>query len=98
MYSNMERKRNKLEVIRDILLVIQERNGRAKPTRILYKSNLSHIMMKEYIQDLISRGLIKENRAKEGRTYAITEKGSKYLSEYSTIVNFMESFGLNEEE
>lgn len=94
----MERKRNKLEVIRDILLVIRERNGRAKPTRILYKSNLSHIMMKEYLGDLISRGLVKENKNKEGRTYAITEKGDKYLSEYGTIVNFMESFGLNEEE
>ena len=94
----MERKRNKLEVIRDILLVIRERNGRAKPTRILYKSNLSHIMMKEYLGDLISRGLVKENKNKEGRPYAITEKGDKYLSEYGTIVNFMESFGLNEEE
>lgn len=94
----MERKRNKLEVIRDILLVIREKNGKAKPTRILYKSNLSHMMMKEYLGDLISRALIKETKTKEGRTYALTEKGNKYLSEYGTIVNFMESFGLNETE
>jgi len=94
----MERKRTKLEVIRDILRVIQERNGRAKPTRILYKSNLSHIMMKEYLADLISRGLIKENKSGDSRVYSLTEKGAKYLSEYSTIANFMESFGLNESE
>lgn len=94
----MERKRNKLEVIRDILLVIQEKNNRAKPTRILYKSNLSHMMMKEYLKDLITRGLIKENQAKDSRTYSLTQKGTNYLSEYRTIVNFMDSFGLNEEE
>ena len=94
----MEKKRNKLEVIRDILQVIRNKNGRIKPTQILYKSNLSHVMMKEYLGDLILRGLVKETKTKAGRTYAITEKGNKYLAEYGTIVNFMESFGLNESE
>ena len=93
----MERKRNKLEVIRDILTVIRNKNGRIKPTQILYKSNLSHMMMVDYIKDLISKDFIKEIKSKEGRTYSITEKGNKYLSEYNTIANFMESFGLSEE-
>jgi predicted transcriptional regulator len=94
----MEKKRNRLEVIRDILLVIQSKNGRIKPTQILYKSNLSHFMMKDYLGDLIKQGLIKETSSSSGRTYAITEKGMKYLSEYRTISNFMESFGLSEPE
>ena len=81
--------------------LIQEKNGKAKPTRILYKSNLSHIMMKEYLKDLLTRGLIKETIAKDskaGRTYSLTSKGTDYLSQYRTIVSFMDSFGLNEEE
>jgi predicted transcriptional regulator len=94
----MEKKRNKLEVIRDILLVIQSKNGRIKPTQILYKSNLSHFMMKDYLGGLIKQGLIKESHSKSGRTYSITEKGVKYLLEYRTISNFMESFGLSETE
>ena len=94
----MERKRNKLEVIRDMLLAISAKNGRIKPTQLLYKSNLSHVMMKDYIRDMVARGLVKEAKTKESRTYFITEKGSKYLSEYGTIVNFMESFGLSEPE
>lgn len=94
----MEKKRNRLEVIRDILLVIRNKNGRIKPTQILYKSNLSHTMMKEYLGDLILRGLVKEAKNKEGRTYSITDKGNSYLSEYGTIVNFMDSFGLSEEQ
>jgi predicted transcriptional regulator len=93
----MERKRNRLEVIRDILVVIQAKNGRIKPTQILYKSNLSHIMMQDYLQELISKGFIKESKTKEGRTYSITEKGVNYLREYNTIANFMGSFGLTEQ-
>jgi predicted transcriptional regulator len=94
----MEKKRNKLEVIRDILLVIQSRNGRIRPTQILYKSNLSHVMMKEYLHEIISGGLVKEKHSPEGRTYSITEKGIKYLSEYKKVINFMESFGLSDNE
>ena len=94
----MEKKRNKLEVIRDILFVIRAKNGRIKPTQILYKSNLSHVMMKSYIGEIISRGLVKEKTSESGRTYSITEKGLNYLSEFHTVMNFMESFGLNEPE
>ena len=94
----MEKKRNKLQIIRDILSVIKDRNRKIKPTHILYKSNLSHAMMIDYINDLIKKGFIKEAKTKDGRTYFITEKGSKYLSEYNTITNFMDSFGLSEEE
>jgi predicted transcriptional regulator len=56
----MERKRNKLEVIFDILKVIREKSGKIKPTHILYKSNLSYLMMKDYLNELIEKGLIKE--------------------------------------
>ena len=96
----MEKKRDRLEVIRDILLVIQSGGGKIKPTKILYRSNLSHGMMKDYIKDILSIGLAKETHSKEGRTYSITEKGLKYISEYKTIINFMDSFGLvpNEKE
>ena len=96
----MEKKRDRLEVIRDILRVIQTGSGKIKPTQILYKSNLSHGMMKDYIKDILSMGLAKETHSKEGRTYSITEKGLKYISEYKTIINFMDSFGLvpNEKE
>jgi len=93
----MERKRSRLEVIRDILLVIRSKNGKIKPTQILYKSNLSHIMMSDYIRELMEKDFIKESRSSNGRTYSITEKGIKYLSEYNTIVNFMDSFGLTPE-
>ena len=91
----MSKKRNHLEVIRDILQVINNRNGIIKPTHILYKSNLSYQMMEEYLSELIEKKFIVEHKAKEGKTYSITEKGFNYLNKYSLIADFTESFGLS---
>ena len=90
----MEKKRNRLEIIYDILRVIRDRNGKIKPTHILYKSNLSHQMMSEYLSELIGKGFVVENKIKTGKTYAITEKGMNYLNKYSLISDFTSSFGL----
>ena len=90
----MERKRNKLEVIRDILSVIREKNGKIKPTHVLYKSNLSHQMMKEYMEELMKKGFVEENTFKNNKTYSVTDKGINYLDEYHTIMEFTSSFGL----
>ncbi len=91
----MDKKRNKLEIVHDILVVIKDKNGRIKPTHVLYKSNLSYSMMEQYLEELISNGLIKEIKLKKGKTYQITEKGLSYISQYSLIKNFAESFGLD---
>lgn len=91
----MDKKRSKFEIIKDILRVIQDKNGRVKPTHILYKSNLSHQMMTEYLQDLISKGFIIEGSMNGGKTYSLTPKGFQYLTEYHKIADFMNSFGLD---
>lgn len=90
----MVRKRDRLQVIHDILKVINEKNGRIKPTHILYKSNLSHQMMEEYLKELIEKEFIKVNKEKKGKTYSLTEKGFEYLQKYRFIMEFTESFGL----
>ncbi len=90
----MNKKRNSLEIIRDILEVVRQKNGKVKPTHILYKSNLSYQMMDEYLQDLIFKGFIIESKTKTGRTYSITNKGLAYLEKYKLISDFTESFGL----
>ncbi len=90
----MNKKRTRLEVIRDILEVIRARSGKIKPTHVLYKSNLSHQMMDEYLRELIDKGFIQEARLGKGKTYVITNKGLTYLQKYRSIVEFTESFGL----
>jgi predicted transcriptional regulator len=91
----MNKKRDRLQVIYDILRTISEKSGRIKPTHILYKSNLSHQMMEEYLTELINKSFIVEIKDKNAKTYSITKKGLDYISEYKLIINFTESFGLS---
>ncbi len=90
----MTRKRERLEVIKDILRAIMQ-NRQIKPTRLLYASNLSPQMFKEYINELISKGFIGlDIDKKEKKTFSLTKKGQEFLQEYRIIENFVENFGL----
>jgi predicted transcriptional regulator len=91
----MKAKRERLNIIYDILRAIQVKDGLMKPTHIMYKANLSHKMLEEYLKELISRGFITEKTAPKGRTYALTDKGFDYISKYKLITGFIASFGLD---
>ncbi|MFH1209671.1 MAG: winged helix-turn-helix domain-containing protein [archaeon] len=91
----MNKKRDRIQVIHDILESIKLKNGKIKPTHIMYKSNLSHKMMDIYLKELISKNFIVELQTKQGRTYSLTDKGFNFLSKYNVILEFMDSFGLN---
>ena len=90
----MGKKRNRLEIIKDILEVIRGKNGKIKPTHILYKSNLSHQMMEEYLNELKEKEFIREIKTERSRSFFITEKGTDYLAKYRMVADFTESFGL----
>lgn len=88
------KKRERLDVIKDILQTIRQ-NREIKPTRLLYASNLSPQMFKEYINELISKKFIKfEIDEKDKKTFSLTKKGQDFLMEYKVIENFIENFGL----
>ena len=75
----MARKRERLEVIRDILMSIRQ-NKNIKPTRLLYASNLSPQMFKEYINELIEKTFIKlDIDDKEKKTFSLTSKGNDFF-------------------
>lgn len=90
----MVKKRERLEVIKDILKAIQT-NRNIKPTRLLYASNLSPQMFKDYINELIEKKFIQiDLNNKEKRTFSLTKKGYEFLQEYSVIENLVDNFGL----
>ncbi|MCK5043596.1 winged helix-turn-helix transcriptional regulator [Candidatus Pacearchaeota archaeon] len=90
----MMKKRSRLNVIKDIIEAIQK-NRHIKPTRLLYASNLSPQMFKEYVNELITKKFIMlEIDEKEKKTFSLTKKGQEFLQEYKVLENFVENFGL----
>jgi predicted transcriptional regulator len=88
------KKRERLEVIRDIIQTIKN-TRQIKPTRLLYASNLSPQMFKEYITELLTKQFIKlDVDGKDKKTFSLTLKGQNFLQEYKVIENFVENFGL----
>ena len=92
----MGERRDKLDIVSDILKSIQDKGGRIKPTHLLYKSNLSHEGMKRYIEELKVKLMIieEEDPKRNMRFFIITDKGLKFLQDYKKIREFTDSFGL----
>jgi predicted transcriptional regulator len=89
------KKRERLEVIHDILGVIQKNKNQIKPTPLLRYSNLSTQRFNEYIKELLGKKFIQETNDKKGRKhFALTDKGFHYLEKYKKIVGFIDEFGL----
>lgn len=89
------RKRDRLEVIHDILSVIRDRNNSVKPTPLLRYSNLSSQSFTEYYKELITKQLIKEITDKKGKKFVtLTDKGFNFLEKYQLILGFIDDFEL----
>ncbi|MDP3734663.1 MAG: winged helix-turn-helix domain-containing protein, partial [Nanoarchaeota archaeon] len=84
----MGSRRSRLELIFDILLAIQNKGGRIKPTHLMYKSNLSHKLLNAYLDELVEKELvlIEEIQAKKRQSNTkmviITDKGLGFLAEF----------------
>ncbi|MBR9704188.1 hypothetical protein GOV12_02160 [Candidatus Pacearchaeota archaeon] len=90
----MVKKRERLEVIKDVLDSVRE-GRKIKPTRLLYASNLSPQMFKEYIDELLKKDFIRlESDEKGKKTFSLNQKGYEFLQEYKIIQTFVENFGL----
>jgi predicted transcriptional regulator len=88
------KRRGKLEIIADILRSVRDKGGKIKPTHLLYKSNLSHAKLKEYVNTLLEKGMIEEKEVKGKKMVFMKEQGHKFLLEFERIKEFSDSFGL----
>lgn len=91
----MAKKRERLKIIEDMLLSIQEKNGGIKPTHLMYKSNLSHTQMKSYLEELIENSLVERINKKNYEYIIITDKGLDFLTKIREMNEFDKSFGLD---
>lgn len=96
----MASRRSRLELVFDILLAIQNKGGRIKPTHLMYKSNLSHKLLNNYLEELMQKELIRVDeeihRKKRAATkmVVITDKGLDFLAEFRRMREFTDAFGL----
>jgi len=90
----MKEKRGRLEIIHDILLAVQKKNGRIKPTHLLYKSNLSYQRMNVYVDELIKKGLLDKDFVDKSKFFPLTNNGYQFLAEFKRIREFSDSFGI----
>ena len=93
--DKMIRKRDRLEVVYDILNIIKNNKNSIKPTPLLRHSNLSSQSFSEYYNDLLNKGLIREILDKKGKKFiTLTDKGFVFLEKYKLILGFIDEFEL----
>ena len=81
--------------MRDILDIIKN-NHKIKPTPLLRKSGLSSARFKEYYNEVLQRGLIKEitEENSNNKYLILSERGFKFLERYRIIIDFIDEFDL----
>ncbi|MBS3136750.1 hypothetical protein J4401_07400 [Candidatus Woesearchaeota archaeon] len=90
----MERKRERSDIVLDMLLSIQGRGGRIKPTHLMYKANLAHQQMKAYLEELVGKDFVRKVREKDYEYIIITDTGLKFVEKIAQMKEFERTFGL----
>ena len=89
------RKRDRLEIIFDILDIIRNNRNSIKQTPLLRKSNLSSKNFNEYYSELFEKKMIKELIDKKNKKLiTLTDKGFLFLEKYKYIKNIISEFEL----
>ena len=76
-------RRSRLETYFEILNAIKE--GAEKPTHIMYRANLSWVVLKQYFRALEEAGLLSSVPRKKKICYQLTDKGSEILNRFLAI-------------
>jgi len=94
----MTARRSQIDIVFDILMAVQAKGGKIKPTHLLYKSNLSHTRMKKYVEELKQKGLIAEISERTRKTdrnfFTISDAGLRFLNDYRKVKELTDAFGL----
>ncbi|MFC1685919.1 winged helix-turn-helix domain-containing protein [Nanoarchaeota archaeon] len=90
----MEKKRSRMEIVYDMLMIIHGKKGKIKPTHLMYKANLSHKQMGLYLKELSESKLVEKTFEGDKKLILLTKKGQEFISKYAQLREFENTFGL----
>jgi predicted transcriptional regulator len=86
-HDNTTRRRSGIGILVEVLSAI--RNGTAKPSHIMYTTNLTYRTAQRTLRTLQQQGLIKgidvKRGSKSSKLYEITEKGERLFQHFSKV-------------
>ena len=85
--------RSKLRIYADIIGTIDKEGGKTRTTKLLYGANLPHDRLKEYLDQLLQRGLVQEVKENDHSSYELTPSGVQFIHEFRRMEKFAEGFG-----
>jgi len=77
-------RRSQLEIRMDILRAIME--GAEGPTQIMYKANLSWILLCDHLSALGDQGFVGEKSVGNRKKYSLTGKGIEIVGAYLNLI------------
>ena len=80
-------RRSQLEIRMDILKAISA--GAEGPTQIMYKANLSWILLCEHLSSLTEQGFVEEKLVGNRKKYWLTTRGNEIVSSYMNLIRDM---------
>lgn len=90
----MNTRRTKMQIYIEILRNLQKSGGSMRKTHIVYKANLTHMRLKEYLDFLISKEFIEEEVRGRETMFTITQKGVKFLTDINKLRKLSDAFGI----
>jgi predicted transcriptional regulator len=92
----MRYNRERLEITHDILTIIRNTPGGAKPTHILFKANLSPALLNRYLGAMLEDNLIGREELRSRCLYTCTEKGVRLLDLLKSVDRMTNIINLSE--
>ncbi len=77
-------RRSKLEVFVDILKVVSQ-EGEIRRTRVMYKANLAWKVLKDSLDVMEKRGIIKSEAKSSGVFVSLTQEGYNVLHRFNEV-------------
>lgn len=85
-------RRDRLKIYSELLMILRDETRKEKfsLTTVQIRLNVPYDRLKKYVSELNNLGLI-ENEI----SFRLTEKGTKYITEYEKILEFMKKMGIS---